>query len=294
MIKRILPLIGIALLALVPAFQPPGNDYSKNEWQALFDMELSHWDAFIGVPEPGVEVPGYTAENRQNNVPLGLNNDPLQVFRTEKENGQVVVHVSGQILGGLTSKKQYQNYRLKFKFKWGEAKYAPRLNAKRDNGILYHCTGPHGKFWNVWMRSQEMQIQEGDMGDYFALAGTMMNIRSVKDERNQSIYSPSGELKAFVQGQPGGNRCRRSEDFEKPHGEWNELELICFEDKSLHIVNGHVVMALQDSRIQIAEGDEPSLQKGYIQVQSEYAEAYYTDMQIQNISELPKEYAKYF
>ena len=58
----------------------------------------------------------------------------------------------------------------------------PRLNPKRDNGILYHATGPHGKFWNVWMRSHEMQIQETDMGDYFALAGTVMNIKSKKVE----------------------------------------------------------------------------------------------------------------
>jgi hypothetical protein len=33
-------------------------------------------------------------------------------------------------------------------------------------------------------------------------------------------------------------------------------------------------MALQDSRVHIAEGDEPSLQKGKIQLQSEYAGAY--------------------
>ena len=90
------------------------------------------------------------------------------------------------------------------------------------------------------------------------------------------------------------NRCRRGADNEKAYGEWNELELICFEDKSIHIVNGQVVMALQDSRIHIAEGDEPSLQRGRIQLQSEYAEAYYRDIQIQPIKSLPKQYAKYF
>jgi hypothetical protein len=242
-----------------------------------------------------VVVPSYSDEDRQNEKPLGLNNDPLKVFSMEEENGESILHVSGQILGGLTSKREYQNYHLKFKFKWGESKYVPRLDDRRDNGILYHCTGPHGKFWNVWMRSQEMQIQEQDMGDYFALAGTVMDIRSIKGERNQFVYDPNGELNKFIQGKEGlVNRCRRMVNNEKPNGEWNELELICYQDKSLHIVNGQVVMALQNSRIHIEEGDEPSLQRGYIQLQSEYAEAYYKDMQIRSIKNIPETYLKYF
>ncbi|MBK5272111.1 MAG: DUF1080 domain-containing protein [Bacteroidia bacterium] len=145
------------------------------------------------------------------------------------------------------------------------------------------------------MRGHEMQIQGKDMGDYFALGGVAINIRSKKVENsNQFIYAPDGEIKNFIQGQGLINRCRRMTDNEKTYGEWNELELICFEDKSLHIVNGKVVMALQDSRVHNAEGDEPSLQRGKIQLQSEYAEAYYKDIQIQSIKSLPKQYAKYF
>jgi hypothetical protein len=197
------------------------------------------------------------------------------------------------MLGGLSTKKEYQNYHLKLKFKWGEGKYGPRATALRDNGVLYHATGPHGKFWHVWMRAHEMQIQETDMGDYYGLAGVVMNIKSKAFDPKLFIYSPDGESKAFMEANIT-NRCKRSTDYEKPHGEWNELELICFEDKSLHIVNGHVVMALQDSRIHIGEGDEPSLQRGKIQLQSEYAEAYYKEIQIQTIKALPKEYTKYF
>jgi hypothetical protein len=46
--------------------------------------------------------------------------------------------------------------------------------------------------------------------------------------------------------------------------------------------------------VHIEEGDEPSLQRGKIQLQSEYAEAYYRDMQIQSIKKLPKQFEKYF
>jgi len=294
MIKKLLPAFTVIFLFAI-LFTQTGSKQVQSQpaWQSLLDGQLTNWDKFIGVPEPGVIVPNYPEDNRTKQVPLGLNNDPLHVFSMEEENGQPVLHVSGQILGGLSTKKEYQNYHLKFKFKWGEAKYAPRLNQKRDNGILYHATGPHGKFWNVWMRSHEMQIQETDMGDYFALAGVVMNIKSKKLE-NQFIYAPDGEVKTFLQGQGLINRCRRSNDNEKAHGQWNELELICFEDKSIHIVNGKVVMALQDSKIHIADDDEPSLQRGKIQIQSEYAEAYYKDIQIQPIKSLPKQYLKYF
>ena len=102
-----------------------GQTKIKNSWQSLLDKNLSNWDEFIGIPEPAINVPGYSEENREKKLPLGLNNDPLHVFSMEEENGQPVLHVSGQILGGLTTKKEYQNYHLKFKFKWGKLKYAP-------------------------------------------------------------------------------------------------------------------------------------------------------------------------
>ena len=295
--KKIIPVLCILFPVLLSAVQPEAEQINaKDPWQSLLDKEFTHWDKFIGVPEATVTVPGYPEENRTKNIPLGLNNDPLNVFQMEEENGNPMLHVSGQILGGLSTKKEYQNYHFKYKFKWGEAKYAPRLNNPRDNGILYHATGPHGKFWNVWMRAHEMQIQEKDMGDYFGLAGVVMNVKSKKvaDTNNQFIYAADGEFKSFMSGPGLTNRCRRSADYEKPHGEWNELELICFEDKSIHIVNGQVVMVLQDSRIHIADGDEPSLQRGKIQLQSEYAEGYYKDIKIQSIAGLPKQYAKYF
>ena len=296
MINKFFQPLSIFVLLILTIQPGSGQIKAKSSWQSLLDKELTNWDKFIGIPEAGVTVPGYSDESRKKQLPLGLNNDPLHVFSMEEENGQPVLHVSGQILGGLSTKKEYQNYHFRFKFRWGNLKYAPRLGQKRDNGILYHATGPHGKFWNVWMRGHEMQIQETDMGDYFAIAGVAMNIKSRKlDTVNQFIYTPEGELKPFIQDQQGlVNRCKRNADNEKAYGEWNELELICFEDKSVHIVNGHVVMVLQDSRVHIAEKDEPSLQRGKIQLQSEYAEAYYKDIQIQPIKTLPKQYAKYF
>lgn len=112
MIKKLF--LSLCIFLLFVAIQPgSGQTEIKNSWQSLLDNSLSNWDKFIGIPEPGVNVPGYPDENRKKQLPLGLNNDPLHVFSMEEENGQPVLHVSGQILGGLSTKKEYQNYHLK-------------------------------------------------------------------------------------------------------------------------------------------------------------------------------------
>ena len=85
----------------------------------------------------------------------------------------------------------------------------------------------------------------------------------------------------------------RSANFEKPDGEWNTLELICFENKSLHIVNGQVVMILKDSRY-VKDDKKIPMNKGKIQLQSEATEVYYKDVEIRNLESLPTEYAQYY
>jgi hypothetical protein len=262
-----------------------------NEWTPLLDNNLSKWEEFIGVPHFSITtLPNHPKGDGMNGTPLGLGNDPLEVFKTETVGREVYLHISGEIYGGLTTKDEYGNYHLKLDFKWGEKVYEPRLGQKRDNGLLYHCYGKHGAFWNVWMNSQEFQVQEADMGDYFAL-GPAMDIRSSmrdKDGENTWIYEPGAPLNAF-DGTVAG-RCRRGENMEKPHGEWNTLELICFEDKAIHVVNGKVVMVLHNSRKRDANGNWEALKKGRIQIQSEAAEAWYRNIMIKPITEIPQQY----
>ena len=75
--------------------------------------------------------------------------------------------------------------------------------------------------------------------------------------------------------------------MEKPTGEWNTLELITFGDKSLHIVNGEVVMALSNSRYTLDSKVIP-LTKGKIQLQSEGAEIFFKNILMTPIKEIPK------
>ncbi len=273
------------------------NEISK-KWTNLFEGDpQENWEVFIGAPHATVKGLDNIdpKSDGKNSKPLGLNNDPKHVFAFETIDGEQVLHISGEIYGALTSKQAFGNYHLKLQFKWGEKVWEPRLLRERDSGILYHCVGEHGSFWNVWMTSQEFQVQEGDMGDYYGLAGTLIDIPSVKKEDAKEFdYLKGGALNPYssLQRLPP-NHCNKGFDNENPHGEWNTLELICHEGTSLHIVNGKVVMALFNSKYKNSEGQIVPLQKGRIQIQSEAAEAFYKNIEIRSIRKIPNKYKKY-
>lgn len=272
------------------------NKLSK-KWTNLFEGDpYKNWDVFIGGPHKSVTGLDNVDPNSNgmNATPLGLNNDPKKVFTFINEKGENVLRISGEIYGALTSKKAYENYHLKLQFKWGEKIWEPRLEKPRDSGILYHCVGSQTRFWNVWMTSQEMQVQEGDVGDYYGLSKVEIDIPSgqVNDKKGLD-YLKGGTLNKFSKIEKGRpSHCDKGFDNEKPHGEWNTLELICYEGTSLHIVNGKVVMALFNSRVQNAQGDIVPLTKGRIQLQSEAAEVYYKNIEIKSLSKIPNKFKK--
>ena len=270
---------------------------SNKNWTNLFEGDPSkYWDVFIGAPHATVRDLDNVdpRSDGKNAEPLGLNNDPKNVFTFKDENGENVLYVSGEIYGALTSKQAYENYHLKIQFKWGENVWEPRLLRKRDSGILYHCHGSNTAFWNVWMASQEFQVQETDVGDYYGLGDVLIDIPSNKKEGEKEFsYSKNNTLKPYssLQRFPP-NHCNKGFDNENNHGEWNTLELICFEGTSLHVVNGKVVMALYNSEYKNADNELVPLTKGRIQIQSEAAEVYYKNAQIKSINRIPKSFKK--
>ncbi|MFP4844963.1 ThuA domain-containing protein [Winogradskyella sp. PE311] len=270
---------------------------SSKKWTNLFEGDPNkNWDVFIGAPHATVKgVDNVDPKSDGKNAePLGLNNDPKNVFTFKDENGETVLHISGEIYGALISKQAYENYHLIVQFKWGEKVWEPRLLRKRDSGILYHSHGSSTAFWNVWMASQEFQVQETDVGDYYGLVDVLIDIPSDKKEGEKEFrYSKNSNLKAYsaLQRIPP-NHCNKGFDNENDHGKWNTLELICYEGTSLHIVNGKVVMALYNSEYKNAENEIVPLTKGRIQIQSEAAEVYYKNAQIKSINRIPKTFKK--
>ncbi|WP_286235374.1 3-keto-disaccharide hydrolase [Thalassotalea sediminis] len=268
------------------------------EWQSLLDKQLEHWDIYLSYKHKESydgSVP--TNKNGQPIAPIGLNtdNDKYQVFTVIEEDGQPVLRVSGEIYGAVTSKASYRNYHFKLQFRWGDIKWPPRENKLRDSGILYHGIGEHGKeYYRSWMLSQEFQIMRGHIGDYWKQATSAIDVRAFQPEY---IMNPvADETQPFLKvgtGEEVDGFVLRKENREKPLGEWNSLELICFEGKSLHIVNGEVVMVLKNSRY-LKDGVPTRLAEGKIQLQSEAAELYFRKIQIQPLTELPTKYAALF
>jgi hypothetical protein len=210
---------------------------------------------------------------------------------TEEKN-EPVLKISGEIYGCLFTKEEYSNYHLSLKVKWGDQKWDPRKKLLKDSGILYYSIGPFGlDYWRSWMLSQEFQVMEGHMGDFWSQKNSAIDIKAFIGESEMNPVADENQPFIPFGGEIGF--CLRSANYEKSPGEWNTLELICFNGKSLHIVNGHVVMILNNSRY-VEEGKIIPLIKGKIQLQSEAAEVYYKEIKIRNLESLPANYSKYF
>jgi hypothetical protein len=192
----------------------------------------------------------------------GLNSDPEGVFRVEK--GEI--HVSGKEFGYLITKNTYQNFYLRAEFKWGEGTYGSREGKARDSGILYNVQGEQ----KVWPQSIEFQIMEGGTGDFWMTDGAAL---TGKD--GVRVTGPAGKamkIDRFGKG-PSENVVGFRDpvgEVEKPHGEWNVLELVTQGNDVKQYVNGKLVN----------EGTDPSPASGKILFQSEGAEVYFRDIKL--------------
>jgi hypothetical protein len=267
----------------------------QSNWTQMLDKDLSQWENYLAYSHKAdyngkkpVDGKGFEID------PVGYNNDTKHVFSVIEEQGELILHISGELYGCVFTKQEYGNFHLKLKMKWGKSMYGPRVGKLKDSGILYHSIGDAGvDYWKAWMLSQEFQIMQGHMGDYWNIANAAIDIRAYLAEgKMNSLANAKQPFLGFGTGNPEG-LCIGEGNYENSDGEWNTLELVCFEGKSLHIVNGHDVMVLQNSHY-VDNGKSIALIKGKIQLQSEGSEVYYKDIQIENLSAMPKEYQVYY
>jgi len=259
-------------------------------WRPLLDEKLTSWEVWMGVPRRtlgGLPQGTPTSETGRDGTPLGLNNDPKHVFSIRMEEGEAVLDITGEILGALTTLETFSNYHLRLQVKW-----EPNQSESAVTGILYHCTGPHGVFWKAWKRCFKFQVTEKAMGDLYALGGTCAEAR-VLHPASLWVFDPAGEPKKFAEGRlPGATGANRvvhlSGDFEKPPGQWNTLELYTLGRTAVQVVNGHVVLVVQNtSTLQGPELTQTPLSAGQVQIQSEGGHASYRRIEIEPITDLP-------
>ena len=192
----------------------------------------------------------------------GLNADPEHVFKVEDG----VIHISGHEMGYLITKQPFHRFYLRAEFKWGEGTFGERAGQARDSGILYNIQGED----KVWPRSLEFQIKEGETGDFWMTDGAALTGADGK-----RVTGPAGSAvnighidKGPEQNVPGFRNS--TGEFEKPHGEWNTLEMVV-EDKTIkQYVNGILANV----------GTDPFPTEGKILFQSEGAEVFFRNMQL--------------
>lgn len=190
----------------------------------------------------------------------GVNRDPSRVFLVE--NGQV--HVSGAGgYGYFITENEYQNYYLLVEFRWGEKTYAPRNGKARDSGILFHASGPD----KIWPRSIEFQMIEGGTGDIILVGGTSLTVKGETKTKGRFDRFGKGPWQDVA-----GYRDPVGE-VERPHGQWNRLELWADGDRARLLVNGKLVN----------EGSNASVTKGKILFQSEGAEVFFRKIELRPI-----------
>jgi Domain of Unknown Function (DUF1080) len=180
----------------------------------------------------------------------GKNNDPQNVIQFEGN----VIHVSGQDFAYIVTEKKYRDFRLTLEFKWGEKKYPPRENAKRDAGILYHVAFYNGD--KIWPRSLEYQIQEGDCGDFWMTDSTTII-------HNDTLTTLQKNALNVV----------KTKNAEKPTGQWNEVTVIVKGGSITHLLNGEVVNT----------GRLGNTKEGNILLQSEGSEIYYRNVKVEEL-----------
>jgi hypothetical protein len=280
-IKHLLSFASVILLMQCSGYK--ASEEKSAEWKSLLsEKDLSGWDTYIG---PSFD----TIQGNRDSIAPGLNNDPLKVFTLVTEDSRPALRISGERFGGISTLDEFENYHLRMEMKWGSATWPPRKGQKRDSGILYHAVGPHGADFGFWMSSQEFQVQEGDCGDYWGVAGGSFDVPTIKNGNSDWVYDAKSSMLTFNEKSAQNRHVIKSPDAEKPTGQWNTMEVICFGDSAIHIVNGAVVMRLFKSSL--LKGEKlTKLTKGKIQLQSEGAEVFYRNIEIRKLTEIPKQF----
>ena len=186
--------------------------------------------------------------------------------------------------GYIATNAAYENVRIRVEYKWGIKRFAPRLENKRDNGLLYYLVGNDV----VWPTCLECQIQETDVGDYFMLGGTRAVQGSLPGNGGAgylALINSANRVVLPAAIQPTSDRKLKDGDFEKLD-DWNVVEVICQGDRSTHLVNGRIVNLV--SRIQQPDpqnaGQFIPLTRGKVAIEIEYAECWYRRIEIKPLA----------
>lgn len=198
------------------------------DWTKLFNgKDLSGWKVFL---------------------------DPRKKDAKEEDVWQVkegVIVCQGHVFGYIITDKEYDNYVLTLKWRWG--KKLPEKGTP-NSGVFVQVTGPD----KIWPKSVEAQLMSGHAGDFWLVDGFKLKV----DPKRQD---PKVDRHYF--------RLETTKPVENPLGEWNTYLITCKGDTVRLEINGQLVN----------EGTMAELSRGKILLQSEGAEIHFKDVMIKSV-----------
>lgn len=166
----------------------------------------------------------------------------------------------------LVSADEYENCVIELEYRWGERRFAPRADEKRDAGLLFFVRKPE----QVWPPCVECQIQETDSGDIWSIYSMV----SVRLDESKS-FDPHSEPQTLGQTQDFTGINRRDADAEEVPG-WNTIRVELRDGAGKYYLNGKLVNAFEKA----FEKDGSSLTRGRIAIQAEGAELTYRNVRV--------------
>ena len=222
--------------------------------------------------------------------------DPRRVFRVTDG----MLHVTGDGLGGLLTKKEYRDYHCVLEYRWGKKVWGNRTEKTKDSGLLVHSIGADGGYNGVWMPSIEVQIIEGGVGDFILVSGNdkqdkpvplAVTCESDRDRDGEVIWKPGGKRERFDQ----NNRkrinwygrdpdwkdvlgFRGKQDVESPGQGWTRIDTYCDGGNIRVFVNG----------VKVNEAFDSYPTYGRLQLQTELAEVFVRRWELWPLGKGPK------
>jgi beta-glucanase (GH16 family) len=145
--------------------------------------------------------------------------DPDQCLQDVWQIDKDVLICKGTPLGYLYTQQDYRDFRLSLEWRW------PPKGKPGKGGVLIRTTGKHG----IWPKSLEAQINAGDAGDFWGLAG-------------YGLSGPSARMQTLTHEQFGRlTNLKKTTALEKAPGQWNSYEIIAKGETVVLRINGEEV-----------------------------------------------------
>ena len=232
----------------------------------------------------GKTLKGWHSAKKAGGAPHGVftvsaKDQAIHVYANEKAGTK-------QEIDCLYTEEEFSHFVLRMQYRWGDKRFAPRIDWDRDAGLLFHICGDPKK---VWPDSLEMQIGEspGDKtegrrfhsGDLWVIGKTLR----AQVSREGRFYDDKAPL-VWVGMDKAYDSCLVKGGSEKPHGEWNDMEIrVEGAKKATFILNGEVVLEMQNFQRKDGDTYKP-LSSGRIGLQAEYAELQYRNIRIKKLN----------